>query len=726
MNISKKLPVQIRIVSMALLALATQSACSNSSKQTDEKRITMTKNIAYPNMKKGSQTDNYFGTEVADPYRWLEDDNSPETKQWVDAQNKITHDYLDQIPFRDAIKNRLTEVWDYAFQSAPSKEGGYWLEFRNNGKQNQSVLYYRSSLEEEAQVLLDPNTLSEDGTVALSDFAISKDTKYLAYAISRSGSDWREIFVMNIATKELLPDHITWAKFTKIAWYKDGFYYTKYPKPAEGDALKAENKNSQVFYHKLGSTQADDALIYDDNTNPDWGYEVKTTSDEKYAYIYTTKSTSGIRVSIFKPDTKRVQPQVVVANFQNEWSIVDEYKDKFYVLTNWNAPKYRLLELDAKNPSLAEAKELISETDETLERVTLTGGKLFCFYLKDAKSLIKVHNITGEFEHNVETEIGTVNGFDGDDDATFTFYTLTSFANPTNVYKYNISNGESTLFKKSGIAFDGSKYETKQVFYTSKDGTQVPMFLTYKKGIKLDGSNPTLIYGYGGFNYALTPKFSVVRIPWLEAGGILAVANIRGGGEYGESWHKTGTKMQKQNVFDDFIAAAEYLQKEKYTSPAKTAIQGGSNGGLLIGACMTQRPDLYAVALPDVGVLDMLRYQHFTIGRYWAADYGTCEDSKEMFDYLYAYSPLHNVKKEQVYPATLITTADHDDRVVPAHSFKFAATLQEKASHDNPLLIMISKDAGHGAGKPKAKTIEEYANLWAFTLFNMGEEFKKD
>ncbi|MFV0553472.1 MAG: prolyl oligopeptidase family serine peptidase [Mangrovibacterium sp.] len=718
MNKSKMLSATF--MSCCLVSLAIAPACNSIS----TKRMKMNQEISYPQAQKGSVSDDYFGTAVADPYRWMEDDNSEETKQWVDAENAATFNYLDQIPFRDAIKNRLTEVWDYASVSAPYKVRNYWLEMRNNGKQNQSVLYYRSSLDEEAQLLFDPNTLSEDGTVALSDYAISKDGKYLAYAISRSGSDWREIFVMDIASKELLADHIVWAKFTGIAWYKDGFYYTRYPKPADGDALKGENRDSQIFYHKVGTSQDKDVLAYEDKANPKWGYSINVSQDEKYGFIYTTESTSGARLATFKPDGKKIIPQQIVSNFDNNWSVVKAIDDKFLVKTNWKAPKYQLLELDAKKPNLDNAKVLIPEVEETLEGVRYTGGKLFCFYLKDAKSLVKVYNPNGEFESDVQMGIGSASGFGGDEDADFTFYTLTSFTTPSDTYKYDIATGKSTLYKQSAIQFDGSQYETKQVFYASKDGTQVPMFIIHKKGLALDGTNPTLLYGYGGFNNAISPGFSITRIPWLENGGVVAVANIRGGGEYGAAWHKAGTKLQKQNVFDDFIAAAEYLQAEKYTSPAKTVIQGGSNGGLLVGACLTQRPDLFAVALPAVGVLDMLRYQHFTIGRYWATDYGTSEDSPEMFDYLYAYSPLHNVKENQVYPATLVTTADHDDRVVPAHSFKFAATLQEKAAHDNPLLIMISKDAGHGAGKPKSKTIEEYANIWAFTLFNMDEVYQ--
>lgn len=718
MNKSKMLSATF--MSCCLVSLAIAPACNSIS----TKRMKMNQEISYPQAQKGSVSDDYFGTAVADPYRWMEDDNSEETKQWVDAENAATFNYLDQIPFRDAIKNRLTEVWDYASVSSPYKVRNYWLEMRNNGKQNQSVLYYRSSLDEEAQLLFDPNTLSEDGTVALSDYAISKDGKYLAYAISRSGSDWREIFVMDIASKELLADHIVWAKFTGIAWYKDGFYYTRYPKPADGDALKGENRDSQIFYHKVGTSQDKDVLAYEDKANPKWGYSINVSQDEKYGFIYTTESTSGARLATFKPDGKKIIPQQIVSNFDNNWSVVKAIDDKFLVKTNWKAPKYQLLELDAKKPNLDNAKVLIPEVEETLEGVRYTGGKLFCFYLKDAKSLVKVYNPNGEFESDVQMGIGSASGFGGDEDADFTFYTLTSFTTPSDTYKYDIATGKSTLYKQSAIQFDGSQYETKQVFYASKDGTQVPMFIIHKKGLALDGTNPTLLYGYGGFNNAISPGFSITRIPWLENGGVVAVANIRGGGEYGAAWHKAGTKLQKQNVFDDFIAAAEYLQAEKYTSPAKTVIQGGSNGGLLVGACLTQRPDLFAVALPAVGVLDMLRYQHFTIGRYWATDYGTSEDSPEMFDYLYAYSPLHNVKENQVYPATLVTTADHDDRVVPAHSFKFAATLQEKAAHDNPLLIMISKDAGHGAGKPKSKTIEEYANIWAFTLFNMDEVYQ--
>ncbi|MFV0289324.1 MAG: prolyl oligopeptidase family serine peptidase [Mangrovibacterium sp.] len=681
-------------------------------------------NFRYPEMKKENIFDEYFGTIVEDPYRWLEDDNSEETKAWVEKENTLTFDYLDKIPFRDAIKKRLTDVWDYESISAPSKSNNYWLEFRNNGKQNQSVLYYRKSLEEEASILLDPNKLSTDGTVALNDCEISKDGNYLAYSISRSGSDWQEIFVMNIATKELLSDHILWAKFTTISWFENGFFYTKYPEPIGGEALKGANVNAQIYYHALGTHQSADQLVYEDQANPKWGYHVNISKDEKYGFLYTSESTSGNKISIFKPKTSSFEITDIVADFKKKWNIVGTIGARIFVLTNWNASRYQLLELDAENMNLDRAKVIIPEAEETLEGVKLTGNKLFCFYLKDAKSLVKVHDNLGNFERDVDIEISSVSGFSGDCESTITFYTSTSFISPAKIYKYKIATGESTLYRQCAIQFDESQFETKQVFYESKDGTMVPMFITYKKGLEKHGKNPTLLYGYGGFDISMTPIFNIMRIPWLENGGILAVANIRGGGEYGENWHKSGTKLQKQNVFDDFISAVEYLQKENYTCPAKTAIQGGSNGGLLVAACLTQQPDLFAVALPAVGVLDMLRYQKFTIGRYWATDYGMSDDSKEMFDYLYAYSPLHNVKDGQTYPATLITTADHDDRVVPAHSFKFAATMQEKTSSTNPILIMISKNAGHGAGKPKTKLIEEYANIWAFTLFNMGEEYK--
>ncbi len=680
--------------------------------------------IEYPDMNiKSDVKDTYFGTEVADPFRWLEDDNSEQTKQWVDAQNAVTDAYLAEIPFRNKIEQRLTDVWDYASESAPFKYRNLWLEYRNDGKQNQSVLYMRRNLDEEAKVLLDPNSLSEDGTVALSGYGISKDGKYFAYAISRSGSDWREIYVKDIESDKLLADHIKWAKFTNIAWYKDGFYYTRYPEPKEGDALKGENKNSQVYYHKVGTAQDKDVLVYEDKNNQNWGFNVSVSSDEKQAFLYISESTSGVRLAMFQPTIGEAKPKLIADNFNNEWTIVGKDANTIFALTNWNAPKYQLLAINALQPSIEKAKVIIPEREETLQGVKYTGGKLFCSYLKDAKTLVKVHSVDGTFENEVEVGIGTASGFSGDDESKITFYTLTSFTTPSDIYKYDIETKKSELYKQSPIKFNGNEYETKQVFYHSKDGTKVPMFITHKKGIELNGTNPTLLYGYGGFNSSITPSFSVTRLPWLENGGVLAIANLRGGGEYGEKWHKAGTKMQKQNVFDDFIAAAEYLQKENYTSPKKLAIQGGSNGGLLVGACMTQRPDLFAVALPAVGVLDMLRYQHFTIGRYWATDYGTSEDSKEMFDYLYAYSPLHNIKEGQKYPATLITTADHDDRVVPAHSFKFAATLQEKGLKETPLLIMISKNAGHGAGKPKNKIIEEYANIWAFTLHNMGESF---
>ncbi|PID94901.1 MAG: S9 family peptidase [Bacteroidetes bacterium] len=678
---------------------------------------------AYPETRKGDVVDEYFGHKVADPYRWLEDDRSEETAEWVRAQNEVTFGYLHAIEGRKAIKDRLMEIWDYPKVGTPWKSGGRWFVMKNSGLQNQYVVYLLEDYDDrEGEVLLDPNKLSEDGTVSLAGLRVSEDGKYLGYSISRGGSDWNEVFVMDIASRTLLDDHIRWMKFSGITWYKNGFFYSRYPEPKEGDALKGVNENSRVYYHKIGTPQEKDVLIYKDDMHPLWGFSVGLTEDKAYMILYTSESTSGNAVAFRKTSTRRAQFTPIVEGFDHDFSVLDMIDGKFYVLTNEGAPNYRLVAIDPRKPGKAHWKEIIPEKEVVLRGVQLTGGKMFASYMKDAYSKIEVYEYDGTYLYDVKVAIGSVGGFGGKKEDNITFYRYTSYTTPSIIYKYDVAKNESEEFDRSAIQFDSDAYETRQVFYTSKDGTRVPMFITHKKGLKMNGTHPTLLYGYGGFNVSLTPGFRISAIPLLENGGIFVVANLRGGGEYGEEWHKAGTLMNKQHVFDDFIAAAEYLIAEKYTSPERLAIQGGSNGGLLIGAVTNQRPDLFAVALPAVGVMDMLRYHNFTIGRYWATDYGTSEDSEAMFNYLMSYSPLHTVKEEVEYPAVLVTTADHDDRVVPAHSFKYIATLQDTYKGANPVMIRIETKAGHGAGKPTEKIIEEIADQYAFIFDNMGIE----
>ena len=690
-----------------LLALIMAQACNNP------------QTIKYPDTKKVDQVDEYFGTKVEDPYRWLENDTTKETKAWVKAQNEVTFDYLNKIPFREKVEKRLTKIWDYPKESAPFKEGGHYFVYKNSGLQNQSVIYIKEDLEDEGKVFINPNTLSEDGTVSLTNFEVSDDGKYAAYGISRGGSDWREFYVRDVATGEDLDDHIMWAKFSGISWYKDGFFYTRYPSPEKGDKLSGVNENNKVYYHKIGTDQSQDELIYEEPENPQRGFGAQVTEDDKYLFLYTTESTSGNGLYFKRLDKRHAKFTKLITNFENDYGVVGHYNGKFFVRTNDGAPKYRLMAVNPENPEKENWEELIPEAEEVLNSVSVVGGKMFTNYMEDAHSVVKVFEMNGEYLYNIDTELGTISGFSGEKEDNITFYTLTSFTSPSTIYKYNVAENQSTVYKHSGIDFDPEKYETKQVFYESKDGTEIPMFVTYKKGLELDGTNPTLLYGYGGFNVSLTPRFRITMVPWLENGGVYVQANIRGGGEYGEDWHLAGTKMNKQNVFDDFIAAAEYLIDKGYTNPDRLAIQGGSNGGLLVGAVTNQRPELFEVALPAVGVMDMLRYHKFTIGRYWASDYGTSEDSEEMFDYLYNYSPLHSVKSGKEYPAILVTTADHDDRVVPAHSFKYIATVQEKDTGYNPTLIRIETKAGHGAGTPTSKAIEQATDIMSFVWYNM-------
>lgn len=673
--------------------------------------------IQYPETKKGEVVDTYFGVEVADPYRWLEDDRSDETAAWVKAQNEVTYGYLAQIPFRDQLKKQMEEAWNYEKIGAPFKEGKYTYFFKNDGLQNQSILYRKDAAGKE-EVFLDPNKFSKDGTTSLGSIDFSEDGSKAAYAISEGGSDWRKVIVIDTETKAVIGDTLVDVKFSGVSWFKnEGFYYSSYDKP-EGSELSAKTDQHKLYYHKLGTTQKEDALIFGAAQKRRYvGGSV--TGDNQYLVISAATSTYGNELYI-KDLTKANSPIVtLVNNFDSSNSVLDSKDGKLYIVTDFNAPNSRVVTVDAIKPQQANWVNFIAETENVLSP-TKGGGYIFASYLKDAVSMVKQYDYTGKEVRTIELPgIGTASGFDGKKEDTTLYYSFTNYITPGTIYALDVTNGVSKVYEQPKVKFDSSQYESKQVFYTSKDGTKVPMIITYKKGIELNGKNPTMLYAYGGFNISLTPSFSIANAIWLENGGVYAVPNLRGGGEYGKAWHVAGTKMQKQNVFDDFIAAAQYLIDNKYTSSDFLAIRGGSNGGLLVGATMTQRPDLMKVALPAVGVLDMLRYHTFTAGAGWAYDYGTAEDSKEMFDYLKGYSPLHNVKAE-AYPATMVTTGDHDDRVVPAHSFKFAAELQAKNNGKNPMLIRIETNAGHGAGKSIAQQIQENVDLQAFTLYSMG------
>ncbi len=680
--------------------------------------------LAYPDTHKEDVVDTYFGVEVRDPYRWLEDDRSEATARWVKAQNALTFDYLDKIPFREALRGRLSELNDYPKYGSPFKRNGKYYFFKNDGLQPQSVLYVQDSLDAEPQVLLDPNTLSDDGTVALSGVSFSKDGRYLAYSIARSGSDWNEIYVMDLATRQLMPDHhIEWVKFSNISWYKDGFYYCAYDAPQAGSELSGKNEYQKVFYHSMARYGQRDRLVFEDRENPLRTYAVGVTDDERYVYLYETESTSGNSLLVGNPAYRNPDFRELAPGFDHDYYVVGHVDGTLYIWTNWEAPNGRLMAADmTRHDRSREAwTEVIPQSEHLLEGVSLIGGKLMAVYMQDVASHVYAYDLSGKRLYEVKLPgLGSISGFSGDEDEPEAFYTFTSFTCPPAIYRFDADSNTSELFRRSEVDFNPDDYVCEQVFYPSKDGTKVPMFLTYKKGLVRDGNNPVMLYGYGGFNISLTPAFSPNRIPFLENGGIYASANLRGGGEYGEAWHRAGTKMQKQNVFDDFIAAAEYLIAEGWTSPKRLAIDGGSNGGLLVGACLTQRPDLYGAAVPEVGVLDMLRYHRFTIGWAWASDYGTSDDSREMFEYLKAYSPLHNLYRGMNYPPTLVMTADHDDRVVPAHSFKFAATLQEVNDGPNPTLIRIDSNAGHGAGRPIGKIIDSQTDMWSFVMYHLG------
>ncbi len=682
--------------------------------------------VTYPDTRKDTSiVDIYHGEEVADPYRWLEDDNSEETMDWVDRQNKVTYDYLDQISYRDALRERLTEVWNYEKYGSPFKEGGKYYFFKNDGLQNQSVMYVQDDLDAEPEVFLDPNTLSDDGTSSLAGLAFSKDGRYFSYLVSEGGSDWRTAYIKDLSTGEMLDEKLEWIKFSGMAWYEDGFYYSRYPEPTDDQALSGRNQNQQVYYHRAGTEQSDDKLVHEDPKHPDHGFNVGVTEDGKYLVVSTWKNTSGNMLHYRPTDDPDSELLVINDDFEHDYNVVDHIDGKLYVQTNDGASRKRLVAIDPDKPARSAWQDIIPEQEEPLQGISVVGGKLVTRFLKDASTQVRVYNYDGSMHSEVELPgIGTVGGFSGKKDEDISFYSFTSFTTPSTIYKYDMSSGESTVFKRPTVDFDPEEYVTEQLWYTSKDGTKVPMFITHRKGLKMDGKRPTLLYAYGGFNISILPSFSITRLPLLENDGIYAVANIRGGGEYGSDWHEQGTLERKQNVFDDFIAAGEFLISEGYTSSDKLAIEGGSNGGLLVGACMTQRPDLYAVAIPRVGVLDMLRYHEFTIGRAWATDYGLSEDP-EAYQYLKAYSPLHNVKPAD-YPATMVMTADHDDRVVPAHSFKFASELQSQQQGDAPVLIRIEKSAGHGAGKPTDKVIAEAADVYSFMFYHMDESLRYD
>ena len=676
--------------------------------------------LTYPITAKSDQVDDYFGVKVSDPYRWLENDTAEDVKKWVTEENKVTFGYLEKIPFRNKIKERLTDIFNYPKYSNPFRAGEYYFFSKNDGLQNQSVIYYQKGLDGKPEVFLDPNTMSSDGTAAVSLLGFSKDKKYVAYAINQSGSDWQTIYVMEVATKKLMSDKLEWVKFSGASWKNNGFYYARYDAPPKGKEFSQKNEYHKIYYHRLGDTQDKDVLVYENKDKPLRYYGASVTEDERFLIIYVSEGTDGTEMYYKDLHSNQKDFGLLFAGFQDNYSVINNIGDKLLVQTDAGAPNQRVILVDPKNPKKENWKDVIPEKPELLESAATGGGKLFVSYLKDVTTHVYQYSLEGNLEHEIALPaLGTAFGFSGDKEDALIFYTFTSFTYPPTIYKYDIASGKSDIWQKSDVKFNPEEYETKQVFYNSKDGTKVPMFLVYKKGIKLDGNNPTLLYGYGGFNISLTPSFSTSRLILLENGGIFVMANIRGGGEYGEKWHNEGKLLKKQNVFDDFIAAAEYLIKEKYTSSSKLAIQGGSNGGLLVGACMLQRPDLYRVAFPAVGVMDMLRYHKFTVGWGWAVEYGS-SDSLENFKNLYAYSPLHNIKEGVEYPATMVTTADHDDRVVPAHSFKFIATLQERYKGNRPQVIRIDVKAGHGAGKPTSKIIEEQADIWSFMFYNMG------
>ena len=707
-------------LAIGILTVITIMSCKKEAEKKEKSIV-----VEYPTTTKVDTVTNYFGTNVKDPYRWLEDDRSPETEAWVKAENKVTYGYLDNIPYREKLKQRLEKLWNYEKIGAPFVEGDYTYFYKNDGLQNQYVIYRYKTGEDPntATVFLDPNTFKEDGTISLGGTSFSKDGKTLAYAISEGGSDWRKILVMDTESKKIVEDTLVDIKFSGMSWYKnEGFYYSSYDKP-KGSELSAKTDQHKVYYHKLGTSQKEDQLIFGGTPSQKHRYIYgSVTEDDRYLLISPRVSTSGNKLYIkdlTQPNSKLVE---IIGNTDSDTYLIENQGSKLFLVTNLNAPNKKIVTVDASNPTPENWVDFIPETKNVLSPST-AGGYFFTEYMVDAVSKVMQYDYDGKLVREVKLPgVGSASGFGAKKEEKELYYSFTNYVTPGSIYKYDIETGTSELFRKPNIDFNPENYESKQVFYNSKDGTKVPMIITHKKGLTLDGKNPTILYGYGGFNVSLTPSFSIANAVWMEQGGIYAVPNLRGGGEYGKAWHDAGTQLKKQNVFDDFIAAAEYLINQKYTSSDFLAIRGGSNGGLLVGATMTQRPDLMKVALPAVGVLDMLRYHTFTAGAGWAYDYGTAEDNKEMFDYLLGYSPVHNVKEDTQYPATMVTTGDHDDRVVPAHSFKFAAELQAKQTGNNPVLIRIETDAGHGAGTPVSKTIEQYADIYGFTLYNMGFE----
>ncbi len=681
--------------------------------------------IKYPNSRKVDTVTDYHGTTVADPYRWLEDDNSEETRAWVKEQNGVTQDYLTKIPFRGSIKKQLEEMWNYARYSAPVKRNEYYYYYKNDGLQNQSTLYRQNGLKGIPEVFIDPNQLSKDGTAALQGMSFSQTYKYVAYSVAQSGSDWQKGYLMDVTTKKLLSDSIQWIKFSGFSWKGDeGFYYSAYDKPDEKTALTKANEFNKVMYHKIGTPQTEDQLIFIDKVHPLRYHNASLTEDTRFLILGASEGTSGAEVKYWDlKDPNQKDFKLLIPGFNTDPDLIDNSGDFLLVRTNEDAPNYKVVLIDPKKTGKENWKTIIPEQKEALQYVSTGGGYLFAGYLKDASTKIFQYDYSGKLIRQVELPgVGTAGGFSAMKEDKSFFYSFSSYNYPPTIFQFDIASGKSNLFRKSEAKIDATQFETKQVFFTSKDGTKVPMFISARKGLKLNGNNPVLMYGYGGFNIPMTPGFSISNAFWMQQGGVYVVVNLRGGSEYGEDWHKAGMLEKKQNVFDDFIAAAEYLIANKYTSSNKLAISGGSNGGLLVGACITQRPDLFKAAIPAVGVLDMLRFHKFTVGWGWCVEYG-CADSSSQFPFLYKYSPYHNLKKGTSYPAVMITTADHDDRVVPAHSFKFAARLQEMHTGNNPVLIRIESKAGHGAGKPVSKTIEELTDVWGFVMQNLGMKF---
>jgi prolyl oligopeptidase len=681
----------------------------------------LTKKMNYPETKKNNHLDHYHGTPVADPYRWLENDTTRETAAWVRAQNQLTFSYLNQIPYRDQIRERLTQIWNYPKYGVPFKRGAHYYFYKNDGLQNQSILYAQLGLSGTPQVFIDPNKFSADGTTSLTTVSFSKDNQHVVYGTSGGGSDWNTFQVMESRTRNTLPDKLEWIKFSGAAWFKNGFFYSRYDAPTNGSKLAAKNEYHKVYYHQLGTPQASDKLVYEDPTKPLRYFYAQTTDDEKYLFITVSEGATSTNALYVKDLTKDNSPFLpVVSDFKAEYSVIDNIGDKLLVQTTYQAPRNQIVLIDPKKPQPANWKTIVPASENVITTSSLVGNRLIVNYMKNAASQALVFDLKGQRQHEITLPtLGTVSGFEGKKEDPEVFYAFNSFTYPSAIYKYTVASNKSVLFRKTELDVNMEGYETRQVFYPSKDGTRIPMFIVHKKGLVLDGNNPTFLYAYGGFNISLTPSFSVSRMLWLENGGIYVLANLRGGGEFGEEWHQAGMTPNKQNVFDDFIGAAEYLIQHKYTAPGKLAISGGSNGGLLVGAVANQRPDLFKVALPAVGVMDMLRFHTFTIGWGWVPEYGS-SDNPEQFRNLLAFSPLHNIKAGLSYPATLVTTADHDDRVVPAHSFKYIATLQEKGAGPNPYLIRVDVKAGHGAGKSTAQQIEEATDVWSFVYHNLG------